>query len=164
MFQHSLFQDQLQQYLHPLFHQVRCSRNDFPRQDYVVNVPFTIDYQNDQARCIQTCLVSGWTSHTPHQDNVPKLLAFHTAVTIQEDENTVIVFGCCTPAGTTSNAVFKIALSNNSTYCCVTKTCTGDIPPPVQGHCACCVGRKMYVFGGLPRLNDVYVLDLTTWD
>lgn len=40
---------------------------------------------------------------------------------------------------------------------------SGDIPPPRDGHSACLINSRLYLFGGEAEGNEVYVLDMETY-
>lgn len=139
------------------------------------SIPFTLDYNPSRGiSFIQNLAGSGWHEILP--ERAPSFafpeLSYHTAVSFDNGRSGLVFGGTC--GNNDSNDVFIVTLSapDHRTYTSRLQHCGGDIPPPMQGHAACTVNDKMYVYGGVQYnsvtecnipVRDVYVLDTKAW-
>ena len=138
----------------------------FPLKIKIASVPSTLEYLNGQAGIKQDYMGNGFHLCLPQQRDCalsfPKKQS-HTAVT---DGSRVIIFGGFdAETNATSNLVriFVFDQKKSNLYSHRIQRCSGDIPPPNQGHAACIVGRQMFVVGGEAGDNGMYSLDLEEW-
>ena len=77
----------------------------------------------------------------------------------------LVIFGGNEGGNRVTNCVriFEVDESSTIKYIHHLQTCTGEAPPPCQGHTACVLGSNMYCFGGSAPCSDMYVLDLKGW-
>lgn len=92
---------------------------------------------------------------------VPYMRYGHTASAIGDK---VYVFG---GRNDKNGACNKIFCFDTSTFRWSAPAVSGHIPPARDGHSACVIGKKIYIFGGYVQRSecfskDVYVLDTTT--
>ncbi|GFH55458.1 hypothetical protein CTEN210_11934 [Chaetoceros tenuissimus] len=126
--------------------------SSFPMKIHISSVPFTLDYKNGQVGILQDRNGSGFYVCRPRTDS-PSFgtLQQHTAVTYGKN---IIVFGGIDASNDITNEVRIFHINEDNEYTYHVQTCTGEIPHPVQGHAACLVSDKMYVYGGSPCLED----------
>mmetsp|Transcript_20588 Transcript_20588/g.44716 ORF Transcript_20588/g.44716 Transcript_20588/m.44716 type:complete len:811 (+) Transcript_20588:402-2834(+) len=128
----------------------------------ISSVPFSMDYaQQGKMSIIQEPLGEGL--HICHPQNVcPRfpIVVEHTAIAYK---SRIVIFGGREEGHKTTNATRVFAMDNKHCYSHHVQYCTGEMPPPSQGHSACLLGQQMYIFGGDAQLNDMYRLDLESW-
>jgi len=91
----------------------------------------------------------------------PSRRANHSAVLYKD--NSIVVFGGETKTKTgdveLTNDCWIFNIVNNAWRRILT---TGDTPPPCAFHAACCSGKHMFISGGKPLSNQIYILNIET--
>jgi len=140
------------------------SESSFPMKLHLASVPFTMDYKHGQVGLIQDFMGDGFHLYQPQKtySSIPTIQD-HTTVTYG---SRLVIFGGNEGANGVTNCVrtFEVDESSTNKYIHHLQTCTGDAPPPSQGHTACVLGSNMYCFGGSAPCSDMYVLDLKEWE
>ena len=132
----------------------------------IASVRYTFENMNGKINIIQDHMGDGFhICRSRQRDDVlsfPQIRS-HTSVS---DGSRLIIFGGYDPeADASSNLVriFQLDQKNPNIYSYSVQLCSGDVPPPTEGHAACIVGRQMLVFGGSANCDCTYTLDLDEW-
>eukprot|EP00979_Chaetoceros_neogracilis_P006316 scaffold1275_cov247-Chaetoceros_neogracile.AAC.8 len=144
----------------------RLTEASFPLKIKIVSVPCTFQYVNGQVNIMQDYMGDGFhLCRSRQRDDEVSFPHIQSHTSVSDGSRLVIFGGFDSEADATSNLVriFQLDQKNPDIYSYSIQLCSGDVPPPTQGHAACIVGRQMLVFGGSADCDCTYTLDLDEW-
>ena len=145
------------------------SESSFPMKVRIASVPFTMDCRNGQAQIMQDYMGLGFHLYRP-QSKCASFPMIQQHTTVRYGSCLVVFGGFDGQISRSTNAVRTVELVEETItarpkylYSHATQDCTGDVPPPTQGHAACVLGDEMFVFGGEALIDGMYVLNMKHW-